>query len=102
MRTAFAGRVRDELDRIGLSYGEASRRIGMSRNAVAMIENPRYDTLVKLVTVLGMDPRALTPELFQPPPPPPRRRPDRRVKEQDQVPSATPSGPYDQGYGEFG
>lgn len=65
--TAELGRrVRSERERLGLTQEEAARRLGLSRGSYRQIETVtvlQYGVLVALVRDLGMDARALAPEL---------------------------------------
>jgi len=60
-------RIKAERQRLGLTQSAVAERLGVARGTYAQAEHdtadPRYSTLVALVG-LGMDPRALAPELF--------------------------------------
>jgi len=66
----MAARIARERHRLGLTQVEAARLLGLSRGYYKSLEksaNPQYRTLVALVTVLGMDPRAIMTEVFDAP-----------------------------------
>jgi transcriptional regulator with XRE-family HTH domain len=69
--SVVADRIRAERIRLGLSVAGAARMLGVGRLSYLQLErgaNPQYSTLVALVEVLGMDPRAVAVELFTPSP----------------------------------
>jgi DNA-binding XRE family transcriptional regulator len=63
------GRIRAERIRLGLTSTEAARRLGTTRQNYNCLErvirDPRMSRILELVDKLGMDPRALVPELFR-------------------------------------
>lgn len=66
--TEIARRIRSERERLGLTQAACAELLGLTnRQGYATLEtvaNPQLATLVALVKVLGMDPRALVPEVF--------------------------------------
>lgn len=63
----IAARIRSERLRLGLTQVEAARRSGMARTTYTNLErsaSPSLRTLFAL-TAVGMDVRAIAPELFQ-------------------------------------
>ena len=64
----LAEAIRAERVRLGLTQAEIARRLGIIQQSYAQLEvwaNPRYTRLRDLVLLVGMDPRALVPELFE-------------------------------------
>ena len=67
----LASRIRAERIRLGLTQEAAAARLGIHRGTYSQLEeaaNPQASTLIGLVQAVGMDPRALVPELFATPP----------------------------------
>lgn len=65
---ALGVRVRGERERLGLSQREAARLLHLSQASYQQIEavtTLQYGVLLALVRDVGMDPRALAPELFE-------------------------------------
>lgn len=65
--SALAGRIRAERVRLGLSQSAAAERLGVGRHSYRQLEvtaNPQVSRLLELVRDVGMDARALLPELF--------------------------------------
>jgi transcriptional regulator with XRE-family HTH domain len=64
----LADRVRAERLRLGLTQVEAGRRLGINHQTYGMREKTTrlpYDMALEMILTLGMDPRALYPELFR-------------------------------------
>lgn len=63
-------RIRAERLRLGMTQEQAAERLGVKRGSYNQLEdakaNPKLSTLIALVRVVGMDPRAIAPELFGP------------------------------------
>lgn len=59
----FGKNLRRLLDQSGLKYNRAAEKIGISKNAIGQImegeTNPSFDTIEKLITVLGLKPSDL-------------------------------------------
>jgi DNA-binding XRE family transcriptional regulator len=65
-----AARIKAERERLALSREEAARRLEMSPDVYARLEeatDPQLSTILALVRVLGMRPEAIVPELFPAP-----------------------------------
>ena len=60
----FPDRLRSELTRRGHSIASAARTLGIARQNLATVANPKLSTLIRLVRELGLDARTLAPELF--------------------------------------
>lgn len=63
----MAARIRAERLRLGLTAAEVGAKLGVSRDSYKQLErsaNPQYSRLVELVRVVGMDAKAIAPELF--------------------------------------
>lgn len=62
----LAGRIKAERERLGLTKTEAARRLGVARESYAQLEvaaNPHLSMVFSLVEMIGMEARALLPEL---------------------------------------
>lgn len=66
--STVAARLIAERQRLGLSQEEAAAKLGMARGSYKSYEqtaNPQLLRLIDFVRVLGMDLRAIAPELFE-------------------------------------